>query len=137
RKAQATRAGHRQGPDRRRRPTDHLPLQPCHLPLPAGARNYDDGQQHLQRMAIRRRLDGLEATPDRGRLARILPKDAGETLAVRRRLLCRRAIVFPGWRIDRLLQRSGAERGGFAVGWGVLVEGRALARGAAEGEDEV
>ena len=32
-----------------------------HLPLPAGARDHDDGQQHLQRLALRRRLARLTA----------------------------------------------------------------------------
>ena len=51
--AQETRLGDRREADRGRRPPDRLSLQPGHLPLPAGARHYHDGQQHLQWLALR------------------------------------------------------------------------------------
>ena len=50
-------------PDRGRRPADRLPLQSRHLPLSAGARRHDDGQQHLQRLALREHLARPVAHP--------------------------------------------------------------------------
>jgi hypothetical protein len=37
-------------------PPDHLSIPPRDLPLPAGAWGHRNGQQHLQRLALRRRL---------------------------------------------------------------------------------
>jgi TnpA family transposase len=39
----------------RRCPANHLSISPGHLPLPPRARHHGDGQQHLQRLAVRGR----------------------------------------------------------------------------------
>ncbi len=51
--AQEDRLGNRPDADRGRRPADRLSIRSRHLPLPAGPRDHDDGQQHLQRLALR------------------------------------------------------------------------------------
>src|ERR1700730_6426089 len=54
-KAQEIGLGDRPPADGRRRPTDPLQLPPWYLPLPAGARDNDNDQQPLQRLALRQR----------------------------------------------------------------------------------